>query len=95
MEGFVLETFLERLTSNQLLLTAVVVLVFIVITRVNAYVTQVKRMDKQQRKLEQVISALPCISKENATWLQDYTRNGGTPPEKISLTAEVGHNQKK
>jgi len=28
---------------------------------------------------------LPCINKENATWLQDCTRNGGAPPSKVEL----------
>lgn len=35
---------------------------------------------KQQRKMEQLAEKLPCISKGQATWLQDKTRNGGTVP---------------
>jgi hypothetical protein len=38
---------------------------------------------KQQRKLEQLVEKMPCISKGNATWLQDSTRNGGQPPEPV------------
>ena len=85
MEGFVLKTFLDQLDSGQLLIIAAVALIFIVVLRVNSYITQVKRLDKQQHKVIQTISALPCINKENATWLQDYTRNGGAPPSKIEL----------
>ena len=39
--------------------------------------------EKQQRKVEQLLESCPCISKANATWLQDKTRNGGQPPEPI------------
>ena len=85
VESFVLETFLDQLEPGQLLLIAAVALIFIVVLRVNAYITQVKKLDKQQHKVIQTISALPCINKENATWLQDCTRNGGAPPSKIEV----------
>ena len=85
MESFVLETFLDQLTRGQLLLIAAVALIFIVALRVNSYITQVKKLDKQQHKVIQTICALPCINKENATWLQDYTKNGGAPPSKIEV----------
>ena len=85
MEGFVLKTFLDQLNPGQLLQIAAVALIFIVVLRVNSYITQVKKLDKQQYKVIQTISALPCINKENATWLQDCTRNGGAPPSKVEL----------
>ena len=85
VESFVLKTFLDQLTPGQLLLIAAVALIFIVVLRVNAYITLVKELDKQQHKVIQTISALPCINKENATWLQDDTRNGGAPPSKVEL----------
>lgn len=85
MEGFVLKTFLDQLTQGQLILIAAVVLIFIVVLRVNAYITLVKELNKQQHKVIQTISALPCINKENATWLQDCTKNGGAPPSKIEV----------
>ena len=85
MEGFVLKTFLDQLAPGQLLQIAAVALIFIVVLRVNSYITLVKRTDKQQHKVIQTISALPCINKENATWLQDCTRNGGAPPSKVEL----------
>ena len=85
VESFVLKTFLDQLTQGQLILIAAVVLIFIVVLRVNAYITQVKKLDKQQYKVIQTISALPYINKENATWLQDCTRNGGAPPSKVEL----------
>ena len=85
VESFVLETFLDQLDPGQLLLIAAVALIFIVVLRVNSYITQVKKLDKQQHKVIQTISALPCINKENATWLQDSTRNGGAPPSKIEV----------
>ena len=85
MESFVLKTFLDQLDPGQLLLIAAVALIFIVVLRVNAYITQVKKLDKQQHKVIQTVCALPCINKENATWLQDSTRNGGAPPSKVEL----------
>ena len=85
VESFVLETFLDQLTRGQLLLIAAVALIFIVVLRVNSYITQVKKLDKQQHKVIQTVCALPCINKENATWLQDCTRNGGAPPSKIEV----------
>jgi len=85
VESFVLKTFLDQLTPGQLLLIAAVALIFIVVLRVNSYITQVKKLVKQQHKAIQTISALPCINKENATWLQDDTKNGGAPPSKIEV----------
>ena len=85
VESFVLKTFLDQLEPGQLLLIAAVALIFIVVLRVNSYITQVKKLDKQQHKVIQTISALPCINKENATWLQDSARNGGAPPSKVEL----------
>ena len=85
VESFVLKTFLDQLDPGQLLLIAAVALIFIVVLRVNSYITQVKKLDKQQHKVIQTISALPCINKENATWLQDSTRNGGAPPSKVEV----------
>lgn len=87
MESFVLKTFLDQLDPGQLLLIAAVALIFIVVLRVNSYITQVKNLIKQQHKAIQTISALPCISKTNATWLQDCTKNGGAPPEPIDRKA--------
>jgi hypothetical protein len=46
--------------------------------------SRIAATEKQQRKAEQLISACPCISKHNATWLQDKSRNGGELPEKIA-----------
>ena len=43
---------------------------------------------KQRHKLEQLISAAPCISKVNGLWLQDEARNGGQPPEAIQCKYE-------
>ena len=85
METAVLKAVLSQLTPGQLLLTVALALVFIIVTRINTYITQVKRLDKQQHKIIQTISALPCINKENATWLQDCTKNGGAPPSKIEV----------
>jgi hypothetical protein len=85
VEGFVLKTFLDQLDPGQLPLIAAVALIFIVVLRVNSYITQVKKLEKQQHKVIQTISALPCINKENATWLQDSARNGGAPPSKIEV----------
>ena len=85
VESFVLKTFLDQLDPGQLLQIAAVALIFIVVLRVNSYITQIKKLEKQQHKAIQTISALPCINKENATWLQDCTRNGGAPPSKVEL----------
>jgi len=51
---------------------------------IEVLVSSVHTLEKQQRKGEQIITALPCVQKANATWLQDPQRNGGQPPEKIT-----------
>jgi hypothetical protein len=40
--------------------------------------------DKQRIKLETLIVELPCVDKENATWLQNVNKNGGKCPGKNS-----------
>ena len=51
--------------------------------RFKAVEDQQKTEEKQRHKIEQLISAAPCISKNNSLWLQNETRNGGQPPEPI------------
>lgn len=41
----------------------------------------IAELKKQQRKHEQLAERQPCVSKGNATWLQDKARNGGQAPE--------------
>lgn len=43
----------------------------------------VRLLTKQQHKTQQLVSCCPCVSKTNATWLQDPERNGGAPPEPV------------
>ena len=47
------------------------------------FINRIDDLEKQQRKNEQLLSAAPCISKNNGLWLQDPKRNGGQPPEPI------------
>ena len=48
------------------------------------YAARVAVLEKQQHKCEQLFEACPCITKCNATWLQDKGRNGGQPPERVA-----------
>lgn len=53
----------------------------------NAAMDQAERLnivEKQQHKIQQLLSAAACVSKNNGLWLQDPGRNGGQPPEIIS-----------
>lgn len=81
---------LENIPLTVLLIIAVVALAVIVAVRYNKKIGQaeaeraeIKVMKKQQEKIIQLLEAAPCISKRNATWLQDETKNGGRPPEPI------------
>ncbi len=38
--------------------------------------------EKQRLKIETLVADLPCVSKENATWLQNVNKNGGACPGK-------------
>lgn len=38
--------------------------------------------EKQRIKLETLVAELPCVDKENATWLQNINKNGGECPSK-------------
>ena len=79
---------LENIPLALLLVIAVVALAVVVTVRYNSKISQAEadRTDaairkKQQEKIIQLIEAMPCVSKPNATWLQDEAKNGGRPPD--------------
>jgi hypothetical protein len=79
---------LENTPLALLLVIAVVALAVVVTVRYNSKINQAEadRNDaairkKQQEKIIQLIEAMPCVSKPNATWLQDEAKNGGRPPD--------------
>lgn len=81
---------LENIPLAVLLIIAVIALAVVVTVRYNRKMDAAKAdkergqiRDKQQEKIIQLLEAAPCISKRNATWLQDETKNGGRPPEPI------------
>ena len=81
---------LENIPLAVLLIGAVIALAVVVTIRYNKKINEAEaereqtRVDrKQQQKIIQLLEAAPCISKRNATWLQDETKNGGRPPEPI------------
>ena len=81
---------LEHIPLAVLLIIAVIALAVVVTVRYNRKISQAEAdraeaqgVKKQQDKIIQLLEAAPCISKRNATWLQDETKNGGRPPEPI------------
>lgn len=79
---------LENLPLAVLLIIAIIALAVIVAVRYNKKISQAeaeraesKIIKKQQEKIIQLIEAMPCVSKPNATWLQDEAKNGGRPPD--------------
>lgn len=90
LEKHLTELALKNLPLAVLLIIAVIALAVIVAVRYNKKIgeaeaerAEFKTMKKQQEKIIQLLEAAPCVSKRNATWLQDETKNGGRPPEPI------------
>ena len=83
LEKFSLDWAASKLSPELIGLIVFVVFVAWFTLRANRYFSDNARTSKQQHKLEQLISACPCVSKLNGLWLQDETRNGGQPPEEI------------
>ncbi len=90
LEKHLTELAIENIPLAVLLIIAVVALAVIVAVRYNKKISQAeaeraesKIMKKQQEKIIQLLEAAPCVSKRNATWLQDEAKNGGRPPEPI------------
>lgn len=91
LEKYLTSLALENIPLAALLIIAVVALAVIVTVRYNKKISQAEAdraraliTEKQQAKIIQLLEAAPCISKRNATWLQDETKNGGRPPEPIA-----------
>lgn len=95
LEKFSSEWLLKNISPELAALTAVLFIVGWLAIRISRVINQahaqeaeqtarIMLLEKQERKLIQLISACPCVSKSNATWLQDQARNGGQPPEKIA-----------
>lgn len=90
LEKYLTSLALENIPLAALLVVAVVALAVVVTIRYNKKISQAEAdrdeariVKKQQDKIIQLLESAPCISKRNATWLQDETKNGGRPPEPI------------
>lgn len=90
LEKYLTGLALDNIPLAALLIIAVIALAVVVTVRYNKKISQAeneraefKIMKKQQEKIIQLLEAAPCVSKRNATWLQDETKNGGRPPEPI------------
>jgi hypothetical protein len=51
--------------------------------KLDSKLVKVEENSKQIHKTITLISSCPCVSKRNATWLQDKNQNGGQAPEAI------------
>lgn len=90
LEKWSIQYLIDNCPPELVALSVVVILVAWLTYRVNRWLSggintqaRIEVIEKQQHKTEQLIEACPCVTKANATWLQDKTRNGGQPPEKI------------
>lgn len=90
LENWSVKYLLEHCPPELLAIIAITCLVSWLTLRLNKYISggiglqeRLTVVEKQQRKIEQLLESCPCICKANATWLQDKARNGGQPPEKI------------
>lgn len=90
LEKWSIQYIIDNCPPELVALSVVVILVAWLTYRVNLWLSgginiqeRLTVTEKQQRKTEQLLEACPCVTKANATWLQDKTRNGGQPPEKI------------
>lgn len=94
IQKYSLEWVIANCTPELIATIVLVALTAWVVIRVNAVISKayaceeahtagIVELKKQQRKVEQLIAAMPCVSKLNSNWLNDATRNGGQPPEPI------------
>jgi hypothetical protein len=83
LSEFVINQTIENGGTVFLIIAAIIVIAVFIVIRVNKAISKDKKQEKQQKKIIQLVSACPCISKNNATWLQDPARNGGQPPERV------------
>ena len=91
IESWSLKYLLEMCPPSVMATVAIAVLVSWLTLRLNKFISggidqqdRVRALEKQQRKAEQLLESCPCITKCNATWLQDKGRNGGQPPERVA-----------
>ena len=89
LEKWSIQYLIDNCPPEFVALSVVVILVAWLTYRVNLWLSggintqeKIALIEKQQRKCEQLLEACPCVTKANATWLQDRTRNV-EPPEKI------------
>ena len=94
LENSAVKWLLEQLSPSVIALLFISLLIIWLTLRVNRLITsalsqeaeqtqQIAIAEKRISKLQQLLSSAPCISKNNATWLQDDHRNGGQPAEQI------------
>jgi len=90
LEKWSIQYLIDNCPPELIALSVVAILVAWLTYRVNKWLSggintqeRLDTVEKQQHKCEQLFEACPCITKCNATWLQDKGRNGGQPPEPI------------
>lgn len=90
IEKWTLQYLIDRCPADTLALLVVAVLVSWLTYRMHTYIAKEQEQrariaitEKQLHKVEQLLEHCPCITKKNATWLQDKTRNGGVPPDRV------------
>ncbi|HPT47920.1 MAG TPA: hypothetical protein PLM07_18730 [Candidatus Rifleibacterium sp.] len=88
IEKWSIEYLISCLSPELVPLVVVALLVSWLTFKANRYFSaameQAERLnviEKQQHKVQQLLSAATCVSKNNGLWLQDPSRNGGQPPE--------------
>lgn len=91
LEKWSIQYLIDNCPPELIALSVVSILVAWLTYRVNKWLSggintqeRLDTVEKQQHKCEQLFEACPCITKCNATWLQDKARNGGQPPERVA-----------
>lgn len=94
LEKWGFQWIIDNVSPQTIGIVAVFILAMWLVLRVNKVVSDkqandeevkdnVRLLTKQQHKTQQLVSACPCVSKKNATWLQDPLLNGGAPPDPV------------
>ena len=100
LEKWSIQYLIDNCPPELIALSVVAILVAWLTYRVNKWLSggintqeRLDTVEKQQHKCEQLFEACPCITKCNATWLQDKARNGGQPPERVACQYLIAKNK--
>lgn len=95
IEQYIITQILTNTPLVLLLLLGVVILTIMIVLKVEMSKKhtrkQAERLDnleRQQIKIIQMLSMAACVTKNNATWLQDPRKNGGNPPDGLDCKFE-------